>query len=65
MSRDTPNRSQTTDEQLSLQADRLIIVTNRGPVEYVVTREKTLKFRRGSGGVVTALSGTVSRVNTT
>jgi len=65
MSRGTPNRSQTTDEQLSLQADRLIIATNRGPVEYVVTREKTLKFRRGSGGVVTALSGIVSRVNTT
>src|SRR6266568_2384045 len=65
MSRDTPHRSQTTDEQLSLQADRLIIATNRGPVEYVVTREKTLKFRRGSGGVVTALSGIVSRVNTT
>jgi len=65
MSRDTPHRSQTTDEHLSLQADRLIIATNRGPVEYVVTREKTLKFRRGSGGVVTALSGIVSRVNTT
>ena len=65
MSSDTLQRLQTKDEGLSIQVDRFIIATNRGPVEYFVTRDKTLKFRRGSGGVVTALSGIVNRVNST
>ncbi|MGH2482576.1 MAG: trehalose-6-phosphate synthase, partial [Ktedonobacteraceae bacterium] len=38
-----------------LHAQRLIIATNRGPIEYYITRQKTLKSRRGSGGVITAL----------
>jgi trehalose 6-phosphate synthase len=43
----------------------LIIVSNRGPVEYVVSQEKTLKHRRGSGGVVTALLGAVRQMEAT
>jgi len=39
----------------SLHADRLIVATNRGPVEYYVTKQAILKSRRGSGGVITAL----------
>ncbi len=35
---------------------RLILVSNRGPVEYNVTEYGRLQGRRGSGGVVTALS---------
>lgn len=58
-------RSQKRNEHQSLQVDRFIIATNRGPVEYTVSRDHGLKFRRGSGGVVTALSGIVNSVNTT
>jgi trehalose 6-phosphate synthase len=39
----------------AMQADRLIIATNRGPVEYYQSKNNTLKYRRGTGGVVTAL----------
>src|SRR5690242_17728147 len=39
-----------------LHAERLIIATNRGPVEYYISHEDAkLKSRRGAGGVVTAL----------
>ncbi|HEY0755020.1 MAG TPA: trehalose-6-phosphate synthase [Ktedonobacteraceae bacterium] len=38
-----------------LHAQRLIVATNRGPVEYYVTQNQNLKTRRGSGGVITAL----------
>src|SRR5215472_14929186 len=38
-----------------MHAQRLIIASNRGPVEFQLTRDKTLKARRGSGGMVTAL----------
>lgn len=38
-----------------IQANRLIIATNRGPVEFYLTQDKTLKHRRGAGGLVTAL----------
>jgi trehalose 6-phosphate synthase len=34
---------------------RLIIASNRGPVEYQLGQDKKLKSRRGSGGIVTAL----------
>jgi trehalose 6-phosphate synthase len=44
-----------TFEPQLLQAQRLIVATNRGPVEHYVTRNGALKSRRGSGGVVTAL----------
>ncbi|HET8909855.1 MAG TPA: trehalose-6-phosphate synthase, partial [Ktedonobacteraceae bacterium] len=38
-----------------IHANRLIIATNRGPVEFYLTQDKTLKHRRGAGGLVTAL----------
>lgn len=38
-----------------MHARRLIIASNRGPIEYQLTRDKSLKSRRGSGGMVTAL----------
>ncbi len=39
-----------------IHADRLIIATNRGPVEFFLSQAKTLKYRRGAGGMVTALA---------
>lgn len=39
-----------------IHSHRLIIASNRGPVEYQLTQEKTLKARRGAGGMVTALT---------
>ncbi|HEU5378852.1 MAG TPA: trehalose-6-phosphate synthase [Ktedonobacteraceae bacterium] len=38
-----------------IHAQRLIVATNRGPVEYYLTQDNVLKSRRGSGGVITAL----------
>jgi len=38
-----------------MHAHRLIIASNRGPVEFQLTQDKALKARRGSGGMVTAL----------
>src|SRR2546421_10964598 len=38
-----------------MHAHRLIVASNRGPVEFQLTQDKTLKARRGSGGMVTAL----------
>ncbi len=46
----------------SLQAQRLIVATNRGPVEYYITQQKNLKARRGSGGMITALIDAGSRM---
>ena len=42
-------------QPFSIHAERLIIATNRGPVEYYLTQDKALKSRRGTGGVITAL----------
>lgn len=53
--------SKTSEPQL-LQAQRLVVATNRGPVEHYVTRNGTIKCRRGSGGVVTALIDAGSQV---
>ncbi len=41
-------------QRLSLR--RLILASNRGPVEYHLAEDGQLQSRRGSGGVVTALS---------
>ncbi|GER88210.1 trehalose-6-phosphate synthase [Dictyobacter vulcani] len=38
-----------------VHAQRLIIASNRGPVEFQLKQDKTLKARRGAGGMVTAL----------
>ncbi|MBV9020718.1 MAG: trehalose-6-phosphate synthase [Ktedonobacteraceae bacterium] len=65
MSSSIQQPSPTRNEPQSLQVNRFIIATNRGPVEYTVSRDHGLKFRRGSGGVVTALSGIVKSGNTT
>lgn len=35
---------------------RLILASNRGPVEYYFTEDRQLHLRRGSGGMVTALT---------
>ena len=48
-----------------LRDRRLILVSNRGPVEYHVTPEGGLQARRGSGGVVTALSTLTNYVDLT
>src|SRR5437588_11393829 len=45
----------TTPSSPQIHANRLIIATNRGPVEYYLTQDKVLKHRRGAGGMVTAL----------
>jgi trehalose 6-phosphate synthase len=48
-----------------IHANRLIIASNRGPVEYHISHDKTLKHRRGSGGMVTALIGAANRLEVT
>src|SRR6516164_5241574 len=48
-----------------IHANRLIIASNRGPVEYHISHDKTLKHRRGAGGVVTALIGAAHRLDVT
>src|SRR5579863_6953163 len=52
-------------QPLQIHADRLIIATNRGPVEYYVNRNDSLKYRRGAGGVVTALIDAGNRMDVT
>ena len=48
-----------------LRERRLILVSNRGPVEYHLTPEGNAQARRGSGGVVTALSTLTNYVDLT
>ncbi|HLZ61462.1 MAG TPA: trehalose-6-phosphate synthase [Ktedonosporobacter sp.] len=48
-----------------MHACRLIIASNRGPVEYQLRQDKTLKARRGSGGMVTALIDAGNRMDVT
>ena len=38
-------------------AYRLLLVSNRGPISYEVTRDGRLRPTRGSGGLVTAFEG--------
>ena len=44
---------------------RLILASNRGPVDYRVNKEGELQLNRGSGGVVTALSAISRHVELT
>ena len=44
---------------------RLIIASNRGPVEFQLSSDKTLKPRRGAGGMVTALIDAGNRMEVT
>jgi trehalose 6-phosphate synthase len=55
----------TTPSVPLIHANRLIIASNRGPVEYHISQDKTLKHRRGVGGVVTALNGAANRLEVT
>jgi trehalose 6-phosphate synthase len=48
-----------------IHANRLIIASNRGPIEYHISQNNTLKHRRGSGGMVTALIGAANRLDVT
>jgi trehalose 6-phosphate synthase len=48
-----------------LNKRRLILASNRGPIEYHVNAEGKLQWRRGSGGVVTALSAISQYVDLT
>ena len=48
-----------------LRGQRLILVSNRGPMEYHAAPGGALQARRGSGGVVTALSGLTNHVDFT
>ena len=56
----TAQPAQESVERL-LATRRLIVASNRGPVEFTRNEDGTLQARRGSGGLVTALSG-VARV---
>ena len=49
----------------SIHASRLIIASNRGPVEYMLSKDKTLNRRRGAGGLVTALIDAVKNMDVT
>ena len=48
-----------------VRAARLIVATNRGPVEFEISKDKKLKSRRGAGGVVTALTDALSHMSAT
>src|SRR6476660_6614712 len=48
-----------------IHSRHLIIASNRGPVEYQLTQNKTLKARRGAGGMVTALTDIGNRMDIT
>ena len=48
-----------------LHADRLIVATNRGPVEYALSQDNELKHQRGARGLVTALLETGNRMEVT
>jgi trehalose 6-phosphate synthase len=54
---------QTVSERI--HDDHLIIVTNRGPVEDYLGQDKTLRYCRGEGGVVTALIEAMPSIDTT
>lgn len=51
--------------QEMLAERRLFLASNRGPVEYHSTKDGRLQGRRGSGGVVTALSAASQHVELT
>lgn len=58
-----PTPTQVQPQQI--HASRLIIASNRGPVEYFLSQDKTLKHRRGAGGMVTALIDAGNRMEVT
>src|SRR5579863_187515 len=58
-------RNRKSPVPIALHSERLIIATNRGPVEFEISKDKKLKSRRGAGGVVTALTGALSQMPAT
>src|SRR5258707_1883716 len=58
----TPTTIHPAPPQL-IHARRLIIASNRGPVEYYLSHDQALKSRRGAGGMVTALIDAGSRMD--
>ena len=48
-----------------LHADRLIVATNRGPIEYSLSQDNELQHHRSAGGLVTALLDTGKRMEVT
>ena len=54
------NRTIALAPQQERGAQRLIIASHRGPVEYELSQGQTLKPQRGVGGVVTALLAAAS-----
>src|SRR5947207_3942593 len=58
-----PTLAQAQPQQI--HANRLIIASNRGPVEFILSHDKTLKHRRGAGGMVTALIDAGNRMEVT
>ena len=61
----TKQRKRKSQASIPLEAARLIIATNRGPVEFEISKDKKLKSRRGAGGVVTALTDALSNMPAT
>ncbi|MBA7621089.1 Validamine 7-phosphate valienyltransferase [subsurface metagenome] len=67
----TPIRWDNSRAQLSpscqelLERKGLILASNRGPIEYHINADGKLQWRRGSGGVVTALSAISQYVDLT
>src|SRR5947207_2344910 len=55
----------TTPSSPQIHANRLIIATNRGPVEYYLTQDKVLERRRDAVGMVTALIDAGNRMEVT
>lgn len=51
--------------QPQIHAKRLIMASNRGPVEFYMTHDNVLKHRRGAGGMVTALIDAGNRMDVT
>ena len=49
----------------ALDGRRLIIVSNRGPVEHRLNQDGQIQVRRGSGGLVTAFSSLMRDVDLT
>src|SRR5438876_1568350 len=58
-----PTLAQAQPQQI--HANRLIIASNRGPVEYNLSHDGSLKARRGAGGMVTALIDAGNRMEVT
>ncbi len=60
-----PTRMTISTPPQLMHSHRLIIASNRGPVEFQLSQDKTLKPRRGAGGMVTALIDAGNRMEVT